>query len=117
MKLYSVSTEDLKKELQRRESDPGIWSVIKYLRDDRSRRYNEPKYIHLIEDSNGVQVEVQLVGNIYNKDLNDKQPTCSDDAPNWDSDWDYYDEYSIQYFIGKKVRIDSFDPLKISEII
>jgi hypothetical protein len=114
--LHSVKTEDLKRELQRRESKPGIWVVVKYLRDDRENRYNEPKYIHLIE-LDGVQVEAQLVGNIYNKDLNDRQPTCSDEDPNWDSDWKNYEEYSIQYFLGKKVKIDSFDPLKISQII
>lgn len=115
MNLHLVKTEDLKKELLRREAVPGIWSVVKYLRDD-ARRYEEPKFIHLIE-KDGVQIEAQLVGNIYNKDLNDRQPTCSDEDSNWDSDWENYGDFSCQYFLGKKVKIDSFDPFKISQII
>lgn len=117
MNLYRVSTEDLKKELHRREASPGIWTVLKYLRDDSENRWSEPKFIHLIEDSNGVQMEAQLVGNIYDKNLNDRQPTCSDEDPTWDSDWEEYEEFSIQYFIGKKVEILSFDPIKINKIL
>jgi hypothetical protein len=120
MKIDSFTTEELKKELQRRASHPGVWSVVKYLRDDTVSRYGrsgEPKHIHLIEDIDGNQMDVQLVGNIYDKYLNKAQPSCSDEDPNWDNDWEAYEEYSIQYFIGKKVQIDSFDPLKISKIL
>ena len=114
--LNSVSTEYLNKEIQRRSSSPGIWNVIRYLRDDREHRYESPKHIHLIE-KDGIQIEVQLVDNIYNKDLNDRQPITSDEDSNYDSDWEEYEDYSIQYFVGKKVKIDSFDPFKISQII
>lgn len=115
MNLYNVSTEDLRKEIFRRELNPGIWIVVKYLRDDGVR--NNPKHIHLIENFNGVQTEANLIGRIYNKDLNDRQPTSSDEDPNWDSDWEEYEEYSIQYFIGRKVKIDSFYPFRIGQIL
>ncbi len=116
MDISKVSTKDLKKELQKRESTPGVWKVIKYLRDDRDHLF-EPKYIHLVEDIDGNQVELQLVGNIYNNDLNKMQPGCSDEDSNWNSKWEEYFSYSIKYFIGKSIKIDSFDPLKISQII
>ncbi len=115
--LHSIKTEDLKKELNRREAIPGVWKVVKYLRNDAEGWYDAPKFIHLIEDSNGVRIEAQLVHNIYDKNLNDKQPTCSDEDPNWDSDWEDYGEFCVEYFIGKKVEIESFDPFKISRII
>jgi hypothetical protein len=94
----------------------GEWSVVKYLRDDRERRYESPKHIHLIE-KDGKQLEIQLVDNIYDETLNDKQPTCSDEDPEWDSEWEAYGEFSINYFIGKKVLIESFEPLVITKII
>lgn len=117
MDLYSVSTEDLKKELLRRQATPGIWAVVKYLRNDSASRYGDPLHVHLIENMMGVQVEAQLVGNIYDKNLNDMQPTCSDEDPEWDSDWENYEDFSVKYFLGKKVKIDSFDPIKVSQII
>jgi hypothetical protein len=117
MNLDNISTEDLKKELQKRSCSPGIWTVVKYIRDDNEHNYySSPIHIHLIE-KDGIQIECQLVDKIYNKDLNENQPTTSDEDPNWDSDWQAYEEYSIQYFIGKKVKIDSFDPIKISQIL
>jgi len=117
MNLKSVSTKDLEKELERRKSKPGLYRVIKYLRDDRERRYSEPVFIHLVENEDGDKIEVQLVGNFYNKDLNDRQPCCSDEDPNWYSDWEEYEEYSVNYFIGKQVQIDSFHPVKISKLV
>ncbi len=64
-----------------------------------------------------MKMEVQLVGNIYDKTLGDKQPTTSDEDPEWESDWEKYEDFSINYFISKKVQIDSFDPLSISKIL
>lgn len=117
MSINNISTEDLEKELLKRKLSPGIWTVVKYLRDDKTSRFGEPKPIHLVIDSNGNTAEVQLVGNIYNKDLNDRQPECSDEDPNWDSDWEEYENFSINYFLDKKVEISSFDPIKITKII
>ncbi len=94
---------------------PGIWTVVKYLHNE-SGRYGDPKHIHLIE-KDGMKMEVQLVGNIYDKTLGDKQPTTSDEDPEWESDWEKYEDFSINYFISKKVQIDSFDPLSISKIL
>lgn len=116
MNIQDIDTEVLKKELERRQSQPGIWKVVKYLRDDRKGRHHGPEFIHLIEKDD-IQIEVKLVGNIYDKTLNSREPTCSDDDPNWDSDWEDYEDFSAQYFIGKKVEIESFDPFSIKRIL
>lgn len=116
MNIENISTEDLEKELNKRKSTPGIYNVISFVRDYREKSYSPPEFIHLIE-KDGIQIECQLVGNIYDEILNDKQPTCSDEDPEWDDEWEEYEEFSKNYFIGKKVEIISFDPLTIKKII
>jgi hypothetical protein len=102
--LNSVPTEELEKEIERRNSkgkDSDIWTVVSFW------GFEGPNYDrrgkHIIENESGDRKKVDLT-NVSDSHLSEMQPQMSDEEDGYEDSWEEYEEYQRNYLIGKKVK-------------
>ena len=103
--LNSVPTDELKREIERRDSDNESYGGDLFTVID--QRYEGGETIHIIEDEYGNREKVNLK-DLCDEHLSKLQPQLSDEENGYDYAWEEYEKYQSEYLIGKKIKKSDF---------